>query len=146
MVIAFILAGLILPNEENQLTTPSPDVNNQKDAKEKDFIAPTGEKITASGKIMDNFFKKSIVNKRGDALITNTKDYQITYFSKEDQFLISILSSPFETNRKQAERQFLTDLNIDEKSACNINVIINTPNYANPNEAGTNYTLSFCKK
>jgi hypothetical protein len=145
IMVVFIVAGLVLPDIDTP-PTPTPHDDIRRDTSGGNVIIPTGEKITASGKIVENFFKKGSINPRGDVLISNTKDYQINYFSKEDQFLISIIGRPFETARKPAEREFLTALNIDEETACDMNVIITTPNFANPNEAGKSYPLSFCGK
>lgn len=107
----------------------------------------TGEKLNIADVSVNNFYKIKInTNPRGDTLFSQSTDYQIMYFSKEEQFLISIMGSPFEEKRALAELNFTQVLGITQEEACKLNVIINTPSFANPEESGTNYKLSFCDK
>lgn len=71
-------------------------------------------------------------------------DYEIIYINQNDQYLISISGSPFEEKRKLAEQNFLKTFKINKEEACKLNVVITTPTFANPKEAGINYKLSFC--
>lgn len=104
------------------------------------------EKITISEVEMDNFYKKGEkINPQNDILIEKKDNFQIVYLSQFNKFLISILSSPFETARKEAEVEFLTTLGITEEEACLLNVSITTPFFANPDYAGKDFPLSFCK-
>lgn len=108
---------------------------------------PTDEKMVVSGISVNNVYRKELnTNTRGDVLFGENKDYQILYFSKEKQFLISITGSPFSQKRELAEQYFLKTLGISQQEACQLKTIINTPSFANPAQSGTNYKLSFCGK
>lgn len=81
-----------------------------------------------------------------DTVLVQNAFYQIYYIKNDDLFLISIIGSPFKNIQPVAEKTFLSLLGTDEKSACNLNVKITTPNFANPDEAGKIHRLSFCNK
>lgn len=131
---AFVINRLI-PEVEKILPTPSPTPRGEREA----------EKIEVTGVEINNFYdEETDINTRGDAMFVNTDKYQIVFFSNEQQFLISILDSPFDEVRKQAEKEFLKELGISRGEACTMNVLITTPGYANPENAGRNYRLSFC--
>lgn len=108
---------------------------------------PTGNKLNFSGIETSNFYKTAPkIDKSGDVYIKNDPStYQILYVSKFDQFLISILSSPFETVRLEAEQSFINSLEITEQEACSLNVSITTPSFVNSDESGKSYKLSFCE-
>jgi len=78
-------------------------------------------------------------------ILTNKSDYQIIYFKKNDEFLISILKSPFEQLRKTAEKEFFEMTESDKAIICQLNVVITTPLFANPELAGQIFRLSFCQ-
>ncbi len=107
---------------------------------------PAGGKINISGVLVNNFFlsAKETTN-RGDILIKDQGLYQFVYFSPENKFLISILSSPFSEVRSEAEGDFLKFLGVSQPDACRLGVDITTPYFANPDYAGTIYRLSFCE-
>jgi len=105
------------------------------------------KQLLAIQKAKDNALSKIIeTNPRGDSLLVNKPEYRIIYFQKEDQFLISILKSPFEEVRRQAEEEFLKITQADKKILCQLNVIISTSFSANPDFAGQKLPLSFCQK
>ena len=107
---------------------------------------PESSKIESSNVKVNNFYKDSKkINSFGDRLISEEKDFEIIYFPRGDQFLISVLASPFYPKRLEAEKKLLNVLGISEKEACKLNVSITTPAFVNPNEAGIDYSLSFCK-
>jgi hypothetical protein len=146
LILFVIIANLLLPRKGEIVVperTPVPEGSINIPSK---FEIPEGETVETNKETVNNFFNENTqVNSRGDALIVNTENYHITYFSKEDQFLITILSSPFEEVRKVAEIDFIQTLGIDKETACKIGVIITTPAFANRDEAGKNYKLSFCE-
>lgn len=80
----------------------------------------------------------------GHLLVTDTRTYQLFYYPESQAFLISILSSPFESVRRQAEEAFVGQLDISQQDACRLKVNVTTPSFANPQEAGKIYPLSFC--
>lgn len=109
------------------------------------FPKPIGPTIPISDVNVNNFYNLNpTINERGDVTFIDRQNFQILYFSKEKEFLISILGSPFETNRQEAEKEFLKQLALTEEKACLLTVNISTPSFVNPDESGQNYKLSFC--
>ena len=107
---------------------------------------PEGNTIKISNKEVENFYKTAYpINNNGDVVFSETENYKIIYFPKGEQFLISILGTPFEEAKKEAEQQFLQSLGISESEACELNVSVSTPRFANEAESGKNYKLSFCE-
>ncbi len=139
------------PNQPNQLPSPT------KTAETSSKITPVNvtvipsageenEKIVISGVPVNNFFISPVqTNQQGDILIIDDPKYQIAYLNQFGSFIISILGSPFDDARQKAESQFLNTLGISPQDACRLPVTLNTPSFANPDEAGTNYKLSFCQ-
>lgn len=133
-------------NESVQRFTPSPLPTTELPKSSFNFQKPEGFKINISGLEVNNFYNfDTEVNERGDVTFVKNALYQILYFSEEDEFLISVLSSPFEQARSRAELDFLNKLEINKNQACQLKVNISTPNFVNPNESGKNYKLSFCQ-
>jgi len=109
-------------------------------------LLPGADKITISGVEMNNFNNFAIYKgKIGDTRFIDEKDFKATYFPEDEAFLINIMASPFDIVRAEAEIKFLSVLSLDKDSACELAVYITTPRTLNPNEAGTNYRLSFCE-
>ena len=107
-------------------------------------IQPMG-KINISGIMVNNFLEYSKQpDRRGDYIVINNQSFQVVYLSAGNQFIITILYSPFPQVREQAEKSFLQSLGITRKSACLLNVSVGTPKFANPSYAGKSYPLSFC--
>ena len=69
----------------------------------------------------------------------------ILYYPEDDAYHIIIKESPFEEARQRAEQKFLADKGLSENEACSMNVFITTSMAINPEQAGKNYNLSFCK-
>lgn len=104
------------------------------------------DRVIISGVTVKNFFKTAEeITPYGDVVIVNKPEYRILYQANFNQFLVNILSSPFEGVKAQAEKEFLRILDVTALQACSLNVIIATPRFANPDEAGREYGLSFCK-
>ncbi len=78
-------------------------------------------------------------------LLVRGPEYQIIYQKSNDTFIISINDSPFEIVRKGAEEKFLSLIDASKDIACQLKVKIVTPAFANPELAGKNFPLSFCK-
>lgn len=106
-------------------------------------LLPKEEKIIAAKEnALANILK---TNERGDMTIIDKPDYQIIYFQKEDQFLISILKGSFNEIREKGEKEFLQITKADKETACQLDVTITTPHFVNPVFAGKNFPLSFCE-
>jgi hypothetical protein len=97
------------------------------------------------GEVQVNDFTKSPQQTLGDTLvIEQDNDYSIVYFTKDQSFLISILSTPVQEVRIMAEQELLSKLKIQEADACKLNVVLTVPAGVDENLAGRNYGLSFC--
>ena len=102
--------------------------------------------VSVSNISMDNFAKDAELIPGNKALIFEEHDdWHILFHSKNELFLISIIGSPFSEKKHHAEQTFLYELGITEEEACKLNVVITTPMFANPDESGKNYPLSFCE-
>ena len=155
----FVLVGtfavvLFLKNKDNRFQRPQDDLNLEelpafplpKSKINIEEIPEEVEKLETEGVEMKNFYKSSeVANEGGDTIITQSTDYKILYMPNYSYFLISIIGSPFEDVRLQAETIFLNTLGITQEEACKLNVEITTPHFANPEQAGTVYRLSFCQ-
>lgn len=103
------------------------------------------EKITVSNIKMNNFYRSPIrVYSSGDVVVAQSDSYQIAYLPLFNKFIISIVSSPFQDKIKGAEEDFIKALGISREEACRLNAVVNTPFFANPDESGKDYPLSFC--
>ena len=108
------------------------------------------EKIEISGVKVTNFLEPIISpsnSKEGlpsFVTINQTPDHHIFYIPADELFFISITSYPFDKHLPTAEKAMLQALAITEDEACNLNVDISTPSFANPDRAGEIYDLSFC--
>lgn len=111
-------------------------------------IIPTTETIEISNIKVNNFYKSAerIDGAMNVYIVDEPDKYQILYEESFNQFLISILSSPFEELRNEAEQRLISDLEIQPQEACSLNVFITTPDFANPDFSGKAYGLSFCEQ
>ncbi len=92
-----------------------------------------------------NFYKSAqSINESGSAVVNKSQGYEIVYTPEFSQFNITVLGSPFTETRKLAENKFIETLGINTETACKLNVVVSTPYFANPNESGQSYGLSFC--
>lgn len=106
---------------------------------------PTGERLEVGGVSIKNPYTSAVqLSAQGDSLMTQSEGYQLIYLKQFSKFLISVTASPFEENRQQAEAALLSRLEIDEATACTLQVEITTIYDINPNEAGQIFSLSFC--
>lgn len=102
---------------------------------------PAAQKIDIVGIKTNNFLQNPVAKTpQGDALITRTDIYQITYLKKFNEFIISIKTTTA-ADRVSAENAFLEKLGIKQEEACMLKVSVNTP-YVAGQEASKG--LSFC--
>lgn len=103
------------------------------------------KKTTISGVEVNNIMLSPIQkNDDGDVEFAKTNSYSITYLPAYKQFLITILSLPFDTARKDAETALLQKLGVKEQDACILNVVIDVPFFVDPALSDKTYPLSFC--
>lgn len=150
-VLTVVLVNIFLPDNDSETeSTPvsqdTPDSYFSTDNYQ-DTEIPETDVVKAGGSVIKNFYNdERKVSPKGDVVITETSSYTIFYFKSDDSFLLSITTSPFEENRVVAENDFLQQLEIDEDKACRLDVATTTPAFANPDEAGNNWPLTFCEE
>lgn len=81
---------------------------------------------------------------QGNKDIARTNRYGIMYAPGSKSFVISILASPFEEVRNEAEAAFLQNTGLTKEEACMVNVSIGVPHFVSPERAGQVFPLSFC--
>ena len=111
---------------------------------------PSGETFpihTTSGDVtVSNFLKTSQAIQGYDGVsLKKISDYDILYFSKEQMVLITIYKKPVLETRLTAEKDILDILKISQESACKIKTSVRTIISVDPNLAGQELGLSFCK-
>lgn len=75
------------------------------------------------------------------------ENYSITYDPNYNMYIISVLNTPFDKIRVQAEQALLKKVGLSPEEACDkIKVQIGTPNYVDPNQTQIYDTFSFCPK
>lgn len=136
-------------NPQKPESSPTPSKKPEELTPGNGFVQPTkkpASKISINDiEHNEEILKQEPTNNRGDILVSDEEYFQTLYFAQEDQFLISVIMSPFNEKRIEAENDFVIRLGISKENACLLDVVITTPKYANPNEAGKNYSLSFCE-
>ena len=108
---------------------------------------PRSSKLNISNIEVDNFYPDAerIDNQKNVYIVDDRNRYQIIYEEQFDQFLISILTAPFEELRVEAEQKLIKELGITEADACFLNIVVTTPAFANPDFSGKPYRPSFCE-
>src|SRR3989344_8753208 len=86
------------------------------------------------------------INPQGDTVYRETREYQIMYTTATDEYLITILGSPFTKYRQEAELVFLRLFTLSADEACALKVVVGTTQFSNPESANQVYGLSFCEK
>jgi len=105
----------------------------------------TPEKINISGVEVDNFLiEGTVIDNKGDTVITEKPEFEIIYLAPFNQFIITVLATPFESVRQKAEAEFLQKIGTTKEDACKLDVTIGTTYDVDPINAGTNFPLSFC--
>ncbi len=77
-------------------------------------------------------------------VIDQNSGYSIVYFSKDQSFLITILSEPAQENRDAAEQELLTKLQVSQSTACDLKVALTVPADVDEALSGQDWGLSFC--
>jgi hypothetical protein len=112
--------------------------------------APTSSVITfgtAEGSVTTtNFYQNAalITQDQQSVVIKNEADYSITYNVADSSFIISILSTPLEAARQEAEAAFLSSLGISQQDACKLTVYEAVPIGVSDEYPGESFPLSFC--
>lgn len=127
------------PRESSLLPTPTPF--------EMKITPSPRKKIIISGIEVNDFLKDAtIINSNQDAVFEKNQDYEMVYLPKFNQFLITILSKPFDNARKDAEEDFIKKLGISKEEACRLEINLSVPCKIDLENCGTRHPLSFCEK
>lgn len=147
VVIAFFGAKRQTQQEIAQPTpTPVAPFIPNRTASPSGALIPTGATFDIDSVSVSNFYQTTTpFDQEGDRTLADVPDqFRITFLPGDKQFLIVITGNGFAQNRAAAEQQLLISLGITQEEACKLHVVIRTISSANPNEAGQDYTLSFC--
>ena len=145
VILVASIAIIIARNKKGTVQTFSP-VPYSSNIPKAQLKVPTGDTMNVGGETVNNVYKNSPeTSKYGDAYFVENDSYSISYILQGQYFQIYIQGSPFKDVRKEAEADLLKQLGVSQEEACKLDVRITTPAFANPNEAGTTYKLSFCQ-
>ncbi len=139
LAIFLILCLLVLARVFRNVK-PSFNLNGWNNLAKKDTITISGVQVKDFTKGIENANEKSYIT------LSKNDDYHIFYIPSQTLFYISVLNSPFDKYKLEAEKKFLEDLEINQNEACKLNVDMTTPNAVNPDHAGQIYHLSYCNK
>lgn len=84
------------------------------------------------------------INKQGDFVLAESQSFEIIFQPRYKKYIISITGAPFSKIRQLAEARFLLVAGLTQLQACDYDVSVSTPYFANPQESGKIYPLSFC--
>lgn len=107
------------------------------------IVSPKGTPPPTKEASLD-FQSPQIINRQGDVRLFTSETYDIVYYPTKNKYHISIIGFPFSDVRLKAEQRLLEITKVGPETACQLDVLITTPYFANPNEAGKEYDLSFC--
>ncbi len=78
------------------------------------------------------------------SMVTGSADYQLVYTEGTHDFMVLLLGLPLSYARKNAERELLQKLGIDDETACRLPIYVSTIDKVSEQYAGHNLGLSFC--
>ena len=117
----------------------------------KPFIHPTSTTFqigTPQGSVtVDNFLNNPPQVSADQTAVTlvETSTYDIVYYTNGSSFNIGIIAPPVAQSIIDAQNELLKILGISQADACKLNVVVGAPASLDPNYAGKNLGLTFCK-
>lgn len=72
--------------------------------------------------------------------------YQIDYYAPDESYFISILATPYEKYRLEAEQALVKKYNLTQSQACSIRITISMPYFVQNEVQPTYSTFSFCPR
>lgn len=138
----------LFDTSENTKTTPEtnsfptlPEFSLPK----KDDPSMTLSTVDGKNVVANNVYKNPIESLSNNAVaFVENEESHISFYPKNQGFLITIIDSNIEKARQKAESDFLSSLGITKEDACKLNVDLGMPAWVNDKAAGRNYGLSFC--
>lgn len=123
--IGFVEKILNTPENKNEAQPSSSEIKGTTEEYRKKFDSKEtiGIETTYGDIVVKNFYKTALfITKSGNADITITNDYTITYIANEKRFHITITSEDIGGAIKTAESAILQILNIKKLDACKLNI------------------------
>src|SRR5690606_7392946 len=74
----------------------------------------------------------------------NSESYNIFYSEVDNTFTISLLNTPLEETREQAQNRLLDLLGVPKDQLCRLKTMVTVPYWLNEELAGKNLGISFC--
>ena len=100
---------------------------------------------TNSGAVpVKDFTKNPAEAVNGNLAVQKTGQFTIDYYPQDQSFVISLSAQPIQKSRDAAEQALLSDLGLDQITACKLKVSLTVPFNVDNNLAGQDYGLSFC--
>lgn len=108
---------------------------------------PSTKTIEVSGITINNPWKNAVDIEPGEKpVLTKNEKYRIVFQPKYNLVLITILATPYQDVRKEAEQDLLNQLGVSKEEACKLNVSVGSPYFANKEVITDSSRLSFCSK
>jgi hypothetical protein len=147
----FVIVFIIINNSKNQQSATS---NNSAPAPGNYYSLPISElqkedKLeipTNKGTVnINNVYKNPVEQlSQNGVSFTQNSDYYMSFYPKNNGFLITLLNPDLEKARSEAENDFINKLGITKDQACSLNVSITIPNSVSTKYSGGIYNFSFC--
>ncbi len=122
--------------------------SNQQSADYKPTIVNNQLSVTTSSQkelLIANVYSHAIIQYPENGVgFARTNFYEMSYYPKDDGFIITLLDSDVEKARSTAEQDFLKLLNITEKQACTLKISIGVPYSVNKEYAGKDLKFQYC--
>jgi len=111
-----------------------------------EYLGESGLEISAiSGKIRTkDFFRQAMDETELNLLLADTGDYRVTYYKRENAFVVTLLTLPLRRTREKAEGFLKAELGVDERQLCRLKISVDVPYEVNPSFSGRNLGLGFC--
>lgn len=109
----------------------------------KTFVIPTDD----GDVVVKNFFRtgEPLKGEESGVLMEETSDYAILFYTKQKEVLITLKSKPVISAKQKAEEALLRLLGTTKEDACKLFFSVRTTIYVDPDLAGKELGLSFCK-
>lgn len=117
---------------------PNPEIPNSETL----LLSTATDPVTTA-----NFYKTATKMIESTVYLSNSKNYSVLYFSRDNYFLIDLMGytvNELQKYRGEAEQVLLTVLNISKEDACKLKVQTNIGQTYNEELSGVDYGLSFC--
>lgn len=103
---------------------------------------------TDSGPVVTkNIYQSSLTTYPDNGVgFAHTGYYDMSYYPKDNGFIITLLDENVIKANQEAEQDFLKILGITEEQACKLKVTIGVPHNVNPKFAGQVFAFDYCQR